>query len=199
MKTPLERGFFSRGRTQRSGQRSGLNRGLRNGMASRVIGPWDWIIAPALICVIVTIVLGTPFQPFGFQLPEPVSPLILAFVWPLIRPSYIAPVVLGALGIFLDCYWSAPLGFYTLTLMLVYGVLVTIRTYVVGQEWIVVFGIFVATELVFFTIGVILMALDTGFVVRLWGIFEQIFATTLLFPVVLYLLEKYVHADVRFS
>lgn len=195
MKRPLERGFFSRGRTQKGG----LNKGLRNGMASRIIGPWDWIIAPALICILFTVVLGTPLQPFGFQLPEPVAPLILAFVWPLIRPSYIAPLVLGVLGFFLDFYWSAPLGFYTLGLMLVYGVLVTVRTYVVGQEWIVLFGIFIATELVFFAFGTILMALDTGSVVRLWGLFEQIFATTLLFPVVLYLLEKYVHADVRFS
>jgi len=195
MKPPHNRGFFTRSRTQKSG----LNRGLRNGMASRIIGPWDWIIAPALICVAATIVLGTPVQPFGLQLPEPVIPLILAFVWPLIRPSYIAPVVLGALGIFLDFYWSAPMGFYTLGLMLVYGVLITIRTYVIGQEWIVLFGIFVVTELVFFTLGVILMALDTGSFVRLFGIFEQIFATTMLFPVVLYLLEKYVHADVRFS
>ncbi len=197
MKSPLDRGFFSRSNAQKYAQRSG--KAIRSGMASRIIGPWDWIIAPALICVVLTVILGTPFQPFGLQLPEPVSPLILAFAWPLIRPSYFAPLVLGALGFFLDFYWSAPTGFYTINLMLVYGVLVTIRTYVVGQDWRVVFGAFLAAELAFFSIGVIFVALDTGYVVRLWGVFEQFLATTLLFPVVLYLLEKYVHADVRFQ
>lgn len=191
MKSPFVRKAFSR---------SPINRGMRNGMASRIIGPWDWIIAPALICIAVTIVLATSFQPLGFYLPEPVSALVLAFAWPLIRPSYIAPVVLGVVGLFLDFFWGAPLGFWTLLLMLVYGGLTAVRTYVVGQEWIVVFGIYLLVELGFFCLGAVFMTLDSGgSVPRLWGVVEQMFATTLLFPVVLYLLEKYVHADVRFG
>jgi rod shape-determining protein MreD len=197
MKTPLDRGFFSRDNAKKFARLNGKS--LRSGMASRVIGPWDWIFLPALLAVAATVVLGTPFQPFGFQLPEPVWPLILAFAWPLIRPSYIAPVVLGALGLFLDFYWSAPGGFYTLNLMLVYGVLILVRAYVAGQDWRVVFGAYLAAELAFFSIGVLFMALDTGFVVRLWGVFEQMVATTALFPIVLYMLEKFVNADVRFQ
>lgn len=176
-----------------------VNRGLRGGMASKIIGPWEWIILPALYSVGLTILLATAFQPFGLYLPEPVSPLILAFVWPLIRPSYIAPFVLGALGFFLDFFWGAPVGFWTLSLMLVYAVIVLVRTWIIGQEWIVVFGCFLLTELVFFTVAIILTTLDAGMIPRLWGVFEQAFATALLFPYVLYLLEKYVHSDVRFS
>jgi rod shape-determining protein MreD len=168
-------------------------------MASRIIGPWDWILAPALISIGLTIVLATAFQPFGLYLPEPVSPLVLAFAWPLIRPSYVAPFVLAGLGLFLDYFWGAPIGFWTLNLMLVYGVLVLIRTYIIGQEPIVVFGSFVAAEVVFFTIATILASMDTGEVVRLWGVFEQLLATTALFPAVLYLTEKYLHTDVRFQ
>ncbi|ESQ94583.1 hypothetical protein [Asticcacaulis benevestitus] len=176
-----------------------INRGVRSGMASKIIGPWDWIIAPALISLALTIVLATAFQPFGFYLPEPVSPFILAFAWPLIRPSYIAPFVLGALGMFLDFFWGAPLGFWTLGLMLVYASLITARTFIIGQEWIVVFGIFLLAELAFFGLCILLTTIDTGFVPRIWGVVEQAFATMLLFPVVLYLLEKYVHTDVRFQ
>jgi len=175
-----------------------INRGVRAGMASRIITPWDWILAPALMSVGLTIVLATAFQPFGFYLPEPVSPFILAFAWPLIRPSYIAPFVLGALGFFLDFFWGAPLGFWTFSLVLVYGGLALARTYLIGQEWMVLFGLFLLTELVFFSICVLLTLIDTGAVVRLWGVVEQAFATTLLFPFVLMLLEKYVHSDVRF-
>jgi rod shape-determining protein MreD len=188
-------------------RRNALARGLlksqsraqRAAMASRIIGPWDWIIAPALISVALTIVLATAFQPFGLYLPEPVSPLVLAFAWPLIRPSYVAPFVLAGLGLFLDYFWGGPLGFWTLDLMLVYGVLVLVRAYVVGQETVMVFGAYVVAELVFFTVAVIFAAMDTGEVVRLWGVFEQMLATTALFPVVMYLMEKYLHTDVRFQ
>jgi len=176
-----------------------INRGVRAGMASRIITPWDWILAPALMSLALTIVLATAFQPFGFYLPEPVSPLILAFAWPLIRPSYIAPFIVGALGFFLDFFWGAPLGFWTIGLVLVYGVLALARTYLIGQEWMVLFGLFLLTELIFFGIGVLLAFIDTGAVVRLWGVVEQAFATTLMFPFVLILLEKYLHSDVRFQ
>ena len=191
MKLPMQRGL--------GGGRGPINRGLRNGMASKIIGPQEWIFFPALLSLGLTIVLATAFQPFGFDLPEPVSPLILAFAWPLIRPSYIVPFVLGGLGLFLDFFWGAPLGFWTLGLMLVYAGLVMARTYIIGQEWIVVFAIFLAVEFLFFLFGVILITVDTGSVPRLWGVIEQMFATTLLFPFVLVLLEKYVHSDARFS
>jgi len=176
-----------------------INRGVRSSMAAKVITPWDWILAPALLSIALTIVLATAFQPFRLYLPEPVSPFILAFTWPLIRPSYIAPFILGALGFFLDFFWGAPLGFWTLSLVLVYGVLALSRTYLIGQEWTVLFGLFLLTEFVFFAAGVLLTLIDTGSVVRLWGVVEQIFATTLLCPFVLILLEKFVHSDVRFQ
>lgn len=191
MKTPFQR--------RPKSQTSSFNRSSRQQMASRVIGPWDWLIAPALISIVITIVLATQLQPFGFYLPEPVTPLVLAFAWPLIRPSYIAPFILGLLGVFLDLFWGAPLGFWTLSLLLVYGVLVPARTYIVGQEWIVLFGIWLLTELAFFTVGVLFMTLASGTIPRLWGVFEQMIATTACFPAIYYLLEKYLHADARFS
>jgi rod shape-determining protein MreD len=190
MKPLMKRGLF---------ERSPLNRGMRGGMAARIIGPWDWIILPALISVAATIVLATAFQPFGLYLPEPVTPFLLAFAWPLIRPSYIAPFVLGALGMFLDFFWGAPLGFWTLSLMLVYAALVFARTYLIGQEWIIVFGVFVLTEIIFFGICTTFMAIDTGSVPRIFGVIEQALATGAGFPVVWYLMEKYLHADVRFQ
>jgi rod shape-determining protein MreD len=191
MKTPFQR------RPRSSG--SSFSRSARQAMASRIISPWDWLLAPALLSVALTVVLATAFQPFGLYLPEPVSPLVLAFAWPLIRPSYIAPVVLGALGFFCDLFWGAPLGFWTLSLLIVYGVLVMTRTYIIGQEWLVVFGVWVLTEFAFFILCTGLATLDDGAVPRLWGVFEQMLATTILFPFVVYLMEKYLHADARFS
>ena len=155
-------------------QRGPVNSGLRGGVASRVITPWDWIFAPALMSLALTIVLATPFKLFGLYLPEPVSPLILAFAWPLIRPSFIAPLILGLLGLFLDFFWGAPTGFWMLDLMLVYGVLLLARSYIIGQDTVVVFGIFLLAELLFFLFGVLAMTLYAGAVPRLWG--EYIFS-----------------------
>ncbi|MGZ3305112.1 MAG: hypothetical protein ACXU8U_04555 [Asticcacaulis sp.] len=191
MKSPFQR--------RRQRQSSTFNRGARQALASRVIGPWDWIIAPALICVGLTILLATAVQPLGLDLPEPVSPLVLAFAWPLIRPSYFAPLVLGLLGLFLDLFWHAPTGFWTLSLMLVYGCLVAARSYIIGQDLLVVFLVWLLVELAFFTVCTVFAVLDAGAVPRLWGVFEQMLATTILFPAVVYLLEKYLHADARFS
>ena len=188
---------FQRRRRLTSG--ASFNRSARQAMASRIIGPWDWLIAPALLSMALTIVLATAFQPFGLYMPEPVSPLVLAFAWPLIRPSMYAPLVLGALGFFCDMFWGAPAGFWTLSLLIVYGVLVAARTYIIGQDWLIVFGVWVLTELAFFIFATILATLDAGAVPRLWGVFEQMLATTILFPFVAYLLEKYLHADARFS
>ncbi len=191
MKSPFSKLYFSRD--------TPLNRGMRGGMAAKIIGPWDWIIAPALMCAGAVILMAAPIQPFGLYLPEPVWAMVLAFAWPLIRPSYIAPLVLAALGLFMDLTYNTPLGFWTLLLMLAYGGLTAARTYVVGQEPIVLFGIYLLVEFGVFTLGTLFMTVDTGMVPRLWGVLEQMFATSLLFPFVLYLLEKYLHADARFS
>ncbi|MDI7775209.1 hypothetical protein [Asticcacaulis sp. EMRT-3] len=178
--------------------RGPVNAGLRGGVAARIITPWDWIIVPALLSLALTIVLATAWQPFGFYLPEPVSPFILAFSWGLIRPSFIVPFILAGLGLFLDMFWGAPLGFWTLPLMLVYGAVLMLRSYLSGQDNLFIFGIFMLGQLLFFTLATVMMTLDAGAVPRLWGVVEQMFATTLLFPFVLILLEKYLHADVRF-
>jgi len=178
--------------------RGAVNAGLRGGVASRVITSWDWIFAPALLSIALTVVLATPLRLWGLVLPEPVSPFILAFVWPLIRPSFIAPVALGVLGLFLDLFWGTPLGLWTLGLILVYGVLLMVRSYIVGQDYVLVFGIFMLAEFLFFLFCTLGMTVYAGAVPRLWGVVEQMFATTCLFPFVLMLLDRYVQADVKF-
>ncbi len=74
---------------------------MRRAVAVRVVGPMQWIVYPALIAIAATIVLQTPVEVFGLHLPEPVIPTVLAFAWPLIRPSVLAPLVLVVLGLLL--------------------------------------------------------------------------------------------------
>lgn len=179
--------------------KSPLNRGLRHGIAGRKIGIWDWILLPALIAIAATLLLNTSVQPFGLYLPEPVFPFVLAFTWPLIRPSVIAPMVLALLGLYLDWLWFAPLGFWTLGLVSIYGIMLLVRTFVVSQDWTVILAVYLAALVVFNIILIIFSSLDSGTIPRLWGVFEQAFATALCFPIVLNLMDRFVSSEVRFQ
>lgn len=165
-----------------------------------IVGPQDWLLYPALMAVLATLVLATDLPlPFGWDLPEPVWPVALAFAWPLIRPSFIAPVLLGLMGLFLDYFWGAPLGFYVIGLMAVHAATLIIRSYIVGQDTWVVIGAYTLAVLLFFTLGVIMTTLDSGVVPRLISVFEQMLATWCLVVVVLILLERFLNSDVRFN
>ena len=43
-------------------------------MTVRIVGPMSWIVYPALVVVAVQLLLATPVQLFGLNLPEPVLP-----------------------------------------------------------------------------------------------------------------------------
>ena len=83
---------------------------MRRPVAVRVVGPLQWIVYPSLLAILATLVLATPVTLFGLSLPEPIIPMVLAFAWPLIRPSITAPLALLALGLFLDLLFYTPLG-----------------------------------------------------------------------------------------
>ncbi len=180
--------------------RTPINKNMRRGLAGKIIGPHEWIGMPALLAIAATLIMATNIPlPWGLVLPEPVWPLALAFSWPLIRPSYIAPFVLAALGLFLDFFWGAPLGFYVLLLMIVFSVTFLIRSYIVGQDMTIVASVYVMSIIGFFILGTLLTTLYAGQVPRLLGVAEQMFASLITVPVMWWLLDKYLHADVRFQ
>jgi len=179
--------------------KSALNRGLRNGVAGRKIGPLEWLILPAVFVLLGTLVLGSSVQPFGLYLPEPVLPFILAFAWPLVRPSVIAPVLVFLLGLFLDLYWGASLGLWALSLSLVFGLMTVLRPYVVSQGPKFIFLVFLAVLLLMTMFLVLFTLMDTGTMARLSGALEQIVATCLFFPTALVLIERYAHTSIQFQ
>jgi len=177
-----------------------INKNMRRGMAGKTLGPQEWIGIPALLVMAATLIMATNIPlPWGLVLPEPVWAVALAFSWPLIRPSYVAPFILAVLGLFLDFFWGAPLGFYVLLLMAVFAVTFLIRSYIVGQDMAIIATVYVVTIIGFFVMGTVLTTLYAGQVPRLWGVGEQMLATLVTVPVMWGLLDKYLHADVRFQ
>ncbi len=92
---------------------------MRRTITVRMVGPMQWIGYPALIAAAATILFAIPLRLFGLTLPEPVWPMVLAFAWPLIRPSMLAPAVLFGLGVFLDFFWGGQTGMWALSLLLI--------------------------------------------------------------------------------
>ena len=105
----------------------------------------QWIGYPALIAAAATILFAIPLRLFGLTLPEPVWPMVLAFAWPLIRPSMLAPAVLFGLGVFLDFFWGGQTGMWALSLLLIYGAMLLASKYLAGQATIVLFALYVAS------------------------------------------------------
>lgn len=171
---------------------------MRRARAVRVIGPLQWIVYPALVAMALSVLLATPIRLFGLSLPEPVLPLVLAFAWPLIRPSVLAPAVLFGLGVFLDLLWGGPLGLWPLSLMSVYGLVLLARSLLAGQETRLLFFWFACAVVLAFLLAYLVVRMDVGAGPALWPVLMQIVPTLLLFPAADWLIQRFDDADVRF-
>ncbi len=170
----------------------------RGQVAVRVVGPLQWIVYPALLAIALTIALATPVELFGLKLPEPVLPMALAFAWPLIRPSMLAPAVLFGLGLFLDIFWAGPLGLWALALMGIYGVILVSRSFLVGQETHVLFVWYGLGTVAAFILTYLISTLLAGNAPSVLSLLGQILPTLLLFPIAGRMIERFDDGDVRF-
>jgi|TARA_R110002124_G_scaffold91451_1_gene232756 rod shape-determining protein MreD len=167
-------------------------------MAVRVVGPLQWIVYPSLISVAATVILATPVKLFGLTLPEPVLPMVLAFSWPLIRPSVMAPVVLLGLGLGLDAFWHGPFGMWALALSAVYGVVLLSRSFLLGQETRVLFVWYAACTLMAFVLAYLIVTVSSPTAPSLLATIAQIAPTLLIFPLAHMMIERFDDGDVRF-
>lgn len=171
---------------------------MRRGGAVRVVGPTQWIIYPALVVLAATLLLGTPIELFGLKLPEPVLPMVLAFAWPLIRPSMAAPAALLVTGLFLDLFWGGPVGLWPLCLLGVYGAVLASRNLLAGQETRVLFGWYALATLGAFLMAYLIVTVRAGNAPSLLALLGQVLPTLLAFPAAAWLIERFDDTDVRF-
>ncbi|WP_396592831.1 hypothetical protein [Brevundimonas sp. R86498] len=167
-------------------------------MTVRVVGPAQWVFYPALVVIAITVILATPVELFGLKLPEPVLPLVLAFAWPLIRPSMVAPAVLFGLGLFLDLFWGGTLGLWPLCLLSVYGVVLASRSLLAGQETQILFVWYATCALVAFLLAYLIVTVITGRAPSLLSLLGQVIPTLLLFPVADWMIQRFDDGDTRF-
>ncbi len=171
---------------------------MKRASAVRVVSPHHWIGWPVLAALTATVVFATPIRIVGLPLPEPVFPMVLAFAWPLIRPSVVAPFALFAAGLFLDLFWGAPLGLWGLSLLIPYAVVLLSRSLILGQTTRVVFAGYLGSTVGAFAFAYVFTALDAKANPDVLATALQWGVTVALFPFANFLVRRFDEGDVRF-
>lgn len=171
---------------------------MRRSVTVRVVGPMQWIVYPALITAAVTFVLATPVKVFGLSLPEPIIPMVLAFAWPLVRPSIVAPLVLMILGLFLNLILGGPLGLWSVSLLVIYAIILGARSFLVGQDTAVLFVWYAGCSSLAFLLTYLITTLLGGNAPSILALIGQVVPTLLLFPFANNMIERFDDGDVRF-
>lgn len=162
-----------------------------NNRAARPLAAWRWLGLPILFACAFTVLFAVPLSIAGLRLPEPVMAAALAFAWPLIRPSVLAPFAVVVCGLFLDLFWGSPFGFWGLTLLVVYVGALLARKLLVGQPGAVMFAWWGGLVTAAFACAYLLQTLSTATRVSVWPVLWQLVATVALFPVAAYLVDRY--------
>jgi rod shape-determining protein MreD len=155
-----------------------------------------WILGPAVVCLAPTLLLAGPFRVFGLAAPEPVFPLLAAFVWAALRPSVVAPLMLVLLGLCLDLLWGGPIGLWPLCLIAAHVLALSARRLLSGEDFAVFWVWYAAACLLAFGVGEALLRLAYGVWPNLVGVALQAGVTIALFPLAWWLIERY-HGDDR--
>jgi rod shape-determining protein MreD len=166
--------------------------------AARPLDPWRWMVAPALICMAATLLLGLPFRLLGLQLPEPIFPMICAFSWAVIRPSILSPLAILAMGLVLDLLWGGPTGLWGLSMLIGYGATLTMRAMMTGQSRAMMWGWYAGVCALSLAAGYLLTLIFSQYPPNLFGVVWQFLATSLLYPFAHRLIDRFDDADVRF-
>jgi len=170
----------------------------RRSAAVKLVGPQQWILLPALAVLAATLLLATPIKVFGLTLPEPVLPMVLAFAWPLIRPSLLAPLALLVVGVMVDLFWGNRLGLWPLGLLSAYAVVLISRPFIAGQDTRFLFAWYSGVAAVAFFIVYLVTSATAGQPPSLIALFFQYLPTILVFPAANWLIERFDDGDLRF-
>lgn len=166
--------------------------------AMRGLDPWSWIGWPLVQVLILTVLLAVPLRVWGLRLPEPVLPLMLAFAWPVIRPSMLAPFGLLAMGLVLDLLWGTRLGLWPVGFLVAYGFVLATRAMMAGQSKPMMWVWYATTTAVGMGAVYLCTMAQAGEAPNLFATGWQYLATIILYPFADRLIDRFEDADVRF-
>jgi rod shape-determining protein MreD len=166
--------------------------------AARSLDPTRWLGVPLIQVVVLTVLFAIPIRLWGLQLPEPLFAMPAVFAWAVIRPSVLAPIGVLILGLFMDLFWGGSMGLWALCLLIAYGVALSGRSMMAGQNRAILWAWYGLTTATAMVAGYLFVMLDSrsspGIVPLLW----QFVATIVLYPFAQRLIDLFEDADVRF-
>lgn len=157
-----------------------------------------WVGGPLLAALAVSLFLAAPIRLLGLPLPEPVTLMVPAFAWAMIRPAASPALALLLGGLALDGLWGAPAGLWAISLLVAYLPLLALRNVLAGQSTAVLWAWYGLACLLAQLVGWLIAAWISGAPPSLAAAGLQWLATVLLFPVAAVLIERFRDADVRF-
>ena len=157
-----------------------------------------WVGGPLLVALAASLLLAAPIRLLGLPLPEPVTLMVPAFAWAMIRPAASPAFALLLGGLVLEGLWGAPAGLWAISLLAAYLPILALRNMLAGQSPVVLWAWYGSACLLAQLVGWWITAWITGAPPSLVAAGLQWLATVLLFPLAALLIERFRDADVRF-
>ncbi|MBI1198411.1 MAG: hypothetical protein GC203_11165 [Phenylobacterium sp.] len=162
------------------------------------LAPWRWLGVPILQVMAASLVFALPFRFWGLGLPEPVFAMPVTFAWAVIRPSMLAPLGVMLMGLFLDLLWGSRIGFWSVCLLLPYGLVLGGRAMLAGQSQLMMWVWYGAATALALGAGYLFTMLNTQNMPDPVSVGWQFLATLVLYSFANRLIERFEDADVRF-
>jgi rod shape-determining protein MreD len=116
----------------------------------------------------------------------------------VIRPSASGPLLLLALGAFLDFFWNARMGLWGLSLISAYGLSLAGRSLMAGQGLVVMGGWYAAVCCLGLGLAYLFATIGAHEQPNIFAAVWQLAWTLGLYPAVAYMVDRFEDADVRF-
>ena len=157
-----------------------------------------WVGGPLLAALAASLLLAAPIRLLGLPLPEPVTLMVPAFAWAMIRPAAAPAFALLLGGLALEGLWGAPAGLWAISLLAAYLPILVLRNILAAQSPVVLWAWYGLACLLAQLVGWLISAWIAGAPPSLAAAGLQWLATVLLFPLAALLIERFRDADVRF-
>lgn len=132
-----------------------------------------------------------------YSIMAPALPLMVVYYWSIYQPDLMSHIVVFSIGLLVDTFSGTPIGVYALVLLVVQGVVVAHRRFLLGKSfWALWLGFLLVAPSALMLTWLIISALAGSLVAPLAMLF-QLLATIAVFPWIAWLLllsQRRIHA-----
>ena len=139
-------------------------------------------LLPFAMTVVLVMLSVMPLRVPGFGAVAPMLALMAVYYWAIFRPDLLPAAAVFAIGLFQDILGGMPLGVYTLTLLLVYGIVSSQRRFFLGKSFLVMWWGFMLIALGTAAVTWVIVSALFGTVVNPLPALFQLLLTLALFP-----------------